>query len=139
MQKYRIKSYGIVRPVLAKRDSWDDDYWEDEKISEKGSEFCPEPSKDGNFCHHENEIVFKLIIHNICGNNNEIKICPPQITTSMGCLDDIKDGLAVSLTEIVKDLMSDCAGTIGKLTIPVYVININNVLTSGNKNEICVE
>lgn len=144
MQKNGVKSYGILHPFLGGWDSCDEtDCDEEEKDCGRGSvlcpELCPKPGKDSGACHHEREIVFKLIIYNTCGNNNELKVCHPEVTTSAGCLDDIKDGFVISLAEALKDLMSNCAGTIGKLTIPVYVINVNNVLTSGNKNEICIE
>lgn len=140
MLNHKVKSYGIMHPLLKSWDTCDEsDCEDDEKDFGKDSIFCPKPCKDSSLCSGDQEIVFKLVIYNTCGNNNEIIVCPPHITTSMGNVDDVRDGFIMNLTDAIKDLISNYAGHMTKLTVPIYVINISNVLTSGNKNEICIE
>jgi len=140
MLNHKVKSYGILYPSLKSWDPCDESDCEEEEQNSKGDLIsCPKPGKDSGFCQHAREIVFKLVIYNTCGNNNELTVCPPKITTSVGCVDDIGEGFVISLADAIKDLMSSCAGRIEKITVPVYVINVNNVLTSGSKNEICIE
>jgi len=139
----KVKSYGILYPLLRSFDLSDDDDCEQPscnlKDSDKESICRPKPPKDWCDCKREHEIVFKLYIYNTCGNNNEVKVCHPQVTTSNGNVDDIKDGFIVNIAQAIEELVSKCKGTIDKLTVPIYVINVNNVLTSGSKNEICIE
>ena len=87
------------------------------------------------------ENVIKLCIYNINGNSNEVKLVPGEISVSEGTLEDL-DLSAENLQKItgMMDELRKREWSNGiEIKIPIYIININNILSNGNKNEVTVK
>jgi hypothetical protein len=84
------------------------------------------------------ENAIKICIYNVNGNSNEFKLLPGEITVSEGSLKDLPLN-EESLTQLVHTLnrLSETkSGENINIKIPIYIFNINNILTNGSKNTV---
>lgn len=77
-------------------------------------------------------------IYNVCGNSNEVQFPHADISVFKGSVDDLNDNNIRKLMDTISGLSKMELGEAAKIVIPVYIININNILTSGNKNTVDV-
>ncbi|MFZ5968041.1 MAG: hypothetical protein ACOYVK_12835 [Bacillota bacterium] len=86
-----------------------------------------------------NEFVVNLYINNLCGNYNEVSFCPPDISMTEGNLMDLNEDSICKILDVISNIPKDELKNMPAITVPIYIFNINNVLSSGNKNEITIE
>ena len=87
------------------------------------------------------EHTLKICIYNINGNSNELKLTPSDIRVSEGTLEDISldEENTKRIMEVINSLNNETLQKIACLNIPIYIININNILSNGNRNEVSVK
>ena len=82
------------------------------------------------------EYVFKLVINNINGNSNEVEFTPSDISVSRGSLGDLDEESTRKIVKMLTDVSKE--GEYIKINIPIFILNINNILSNGNKNNVSV-
>jgi len=86
-----------------------------------------------------NEFVVNLHINNLCGNNNEVSFCPPEISVTEGNLMDLNEDSIYKILDTISNIPKDELRDMPAITVPIYVFNINNILSSGNKNKTTIK
>lgn len=74
-------------------------------------------------------------INNICGDKNDIKLNPGEISISEEELMELSKDSIKKVIDTIKHISEESLENIPNITIPIYIFNINNILTSGKKNE----
>ncbi len=82
------------------------------------------------------EHVIKLSIYNVNGNSNELTCTPGDVSFSRGTVDDINEESVHRIISFLEDLSKESIQNLHQIVIPIYIFNIENVLTNGNKNTI---
>jgi len=102
-------------------------------IGQKSDLFCPEQNRTEN--------VIKIYIYNVNGNSNEVKLVPGEVSVREGTLEDLNlnEENIQKITSIMDELRKKDWGQGVELKIPIYIFNINNILSNGNKNEVTVK
>lgn len=77
----------------------------------------------------------KVSINNICGNKNDIKVIPWEFSISEEQLSDLNQDCIKKVIDTINQLPQETLDKIATLSIPIFIFNIYNVLTSGKKNE----
>lgn len=80
-----------------------------------------------------------LAITNLNGNSNELEFVPPDISQIQGSLEDINSESVKQFINAIQFIKEQGLSENIQITIPIYIINITNVLTNGSKNSIEVE
>lgn len=90
---------------------------------------------------HKTEDILKICIYNINGNSNEIKLTPSDIKISEGTLEDINidEENTRRIMDLINGINAEASHNISGIRIPIYIININNILSNGNRNEVTVK
>jgi hypothetical protein len=84
------------------------------------------------------ENAIKICIYNINGNSNEFKLLPGEIMVSEGSLIDLplNEEAVNQLVHTLNRLSEAKSGENINIKIPIYIFNINNILTNGSKNTV---
>lgn len=84
------------------------------------------------------ENTIKICIYNINGNSNEFKLLPGEVLISEGTLNDLplNEEAMNKLVHTLNELSEVTSEKNINIKIPIYIININNILTNGSKNAI---
>lgn len=83
----------------------------------------------------EKTLELKVSINNICGNKNDIKFTPGEISISATELEDLNKDSIKEIIDTLDNLSQETLNKITDIKIPIYIFNINNILISGKKNE----
>lgn len=84
------------------------------------------------------ENAIKICIYNINGNSNEFKLLPGEVLISEGSLSDLplNEEAMNKLVQTLNGLSELTPGKNINIKIPIYIFNINNILTNGSKNTV---
>lgn len=110
IDKSNKKNLGVFKDV----------YEEKDENEEKANNIMPE---------------VKVSINNICGNKNDIKVIPWEFSISEEQLSDLNQDCIKKVIDAINQLPQETLDKIETLSIPIFIFNIYNVLTSGKKNE----
>lgn len=85
--------------------------------------------------------VIKIFVYNVNGNSNELKLTPGEVSVTEGSLEDIPLDKEVSakIEQAVENLQKTRYRDGLVIKIPVFIININNILSNGNKNTVSLK
>lgn len=90
---------------------------------ETGGESAP---KDG----------FELSIYNINGNSNQLSLLPADISVEKGTIGDVNEESIRKMLDSLNALKNEPLTAPAKISIPIYIINITNILSNGNNNQV---
>lgn len=80
-----------------------------------------------------------LAITNLNGNSNELEFTPADVSQIQGNLEDINSESVKQFVQTIQMLKEQGISESINISVPIYVINITNVLTNGSKNSIQIE
>lgn len=80
-----------------------------------------------------------LAITNLNGNSNELEFTPADISQIQGNFENINSESVKQFVQTIQMLKEHGTSESINISIPIYIINITNVLTNGSKNSIQVE
>ncbi|MBS4538835.1 hypothetical protein GOQ27_10190 [Clostridium sp. D2Q-11] len=115
------------------------------KISPNYKEVLPHQSNKNNKnkkkdynqpIEEEKHPEIKISIVNISGNKNEIEVKSDENSLSQGQLKSINKECIDKIIDTLDSLSKETLDKLPEITIPIYIFNMNNILTSGKKNEI---
>ena len=108
-----------------------------EPIHENGKIKKPEPNEEDSDKKCDGKDL-KLLVYNVNGNSNEVEMVPGSVSVSKGSLSDLNNEHVNKIINSVRKLEEKKPGGISRISIPIYIININNILSNGNKNNVSV-
>lgn len=87
------------------------------------------------------ENVIKIYVYNVNGNSNELRLVPGEASISEGSLKDIplSEEISDRIAQALNNINERQPGSEFVIKIPVFIININNVLSNGNKNAVTLK
>ncbi len=85
--------------------------------------------------------VIKICVYNVNGNSNELMLTPGEVSVTEGSLEDIPLDKEVSakIEQVLENLPQARHRDGLVIKIPVFIININNILSNGNKNTVSLK
>lgn len=80
--------------------------------------------------------LIKIVINNINGNSNEVQMLPGEVCVAEGRLEDLNEETISKVIGFINELSKSDVKGIPHISIPIYIFNINNILSNGNKNTV---
>ena len=132
MQKYKKKLHEMKHLVESNGDIEKENLLNDVSvISPSGEEIFK--MKD-DFSGREQ--IIKFVIYNVNGNSNEVSLVPPDISFSESTLTNLNEENVHKIVSALNNLQKENIQGLSQINIPIYIFNINNILSNGNKNEV---
>ena len=78
------------------------------------------------------------MIYNVNGNSNEVEMVPGSISVTKGSIADLNNENVNKIVDAVRKLEEKKPYGASRISIPIYIINVKNILSNGNKNNVSI-